>query len=169
MGFVLFRVDDRLIHGQVTVAWGAWLSPDLIVLANDEVAETEWKREMYSSTDSMGVRIRIVPVDAFTAEASAGQWEDVRTLVVVESPRDLLRLVKAGVRVEEANIGGMHFADGKREVLPFVYVDESDVQAMGELIGLGVKLEARDVPQAAPADVWALIGRHAEREEGTGA
>ena len=166
---MLFRVDDRLIHGQVTVAWGAWLSPDLIVLANDEVAETEWKREMYSSTDSMGARIRIVHVDAFTAEASAGQWEDVRTLVVVESPRDLLRLVKAGVRVGEANIGGMHFADGKREVLPFVYVDESDVQAMGELVALGVKLEARDVPPATPADVWALIGRHTEHEEGTGA
>lgn len=157
MAFVLFRVDDRLIHGQVTVAWGAWLSPDRIVLVSDDVAHTEWKRDMYSTTDSMGVLISIVSVDEFTAAASGKRWADERVLVVVESPSDLLRLVRAGVSVGEANIGGLHYADGKREILPYVYVDDADVEAMKELTALGTTLEARDVPQTASIDIWKLL------------
>ncbi len=157
MPFVLFRIDDRLIHGQVTVAWGAWLSPDRIVLVNDDVAQTEWKRDMYSTTDSMGVAISIVSVDEFTAAALEERWVEERVLVVVESPSDLLRLVRAGVAVGEANIGGLHYADGKREILPYVCVDDADIEAMRELTALGTTLEARDVPQTASIDIWKLL------------
>ncbi|MCH6547189.1 MAG: PTS sugar transporter subunit IIB, partial [Gemmatimonadetes bacterium] len=43
----LVRVDDRLIHGQVVVGWGRELQPDLVVLANDEVAANDWEQELY--------------------------------------------------------------------------------------------------------------------------
>lgn len=165
MAFVLFRIDDRLIHGQVTVAWGMWLAPDRIVLVNDDVARTEWKRDMYSTTDSMGVAISIVSVEEFAAAASEKRWDDERALVVVESPSDLLRIARAGVPVSEANVGGMHFAEGKREILPYVYVDDADVEAMRELRELGTKLEARDVPQTASLDIWRLVGGGFCKEE----
>ncbi len=48
-------------------------------------------------------------------------------------------------------------AAGKRELLPYVYVDDDDVAALTELDTLGVRLEARDVPQARPVDVAALL------------
>jgi mannose/fructose/N-acetylgalactosamine-specific phosphotransferase system component IIB len=154
---VLFRVDDRLIHGQVTVAWGAWLSPDRIVLVNDDVAGTEWKREMYSATDSMGVAVSILSIAEFVSASTEGRWKNERVLTVVEGPRDLLELVRAGVNVEEANIGGMHHAEGKRELLPYVYADETDVATLRELSGLGVRLDARDVPQARSVDLSKLL------------
>ncbi len=158
MSLELVRVDDRLIHGQVTVAWGSWLSPDRIVLANDEVAASPWRREMYSSTDSMGVAVTVVAVDEFVGCMSDGVWDDERVLLVVESPADLLRVVRGGVAVPDANIGGMHHAPGKRELLPYLYVNDDDVRALRELESLGVRLEARDVPQARPVDVGALLG-----------
>ena len=42
MNLVLARIDDRFIHGQVTVGWGLRLRPDLILLANDEL-KVVWK------------------------------------------------------------------------------------------------------------------------------
>lgn len=159
MPVVLFRVDDRLIHGQVTVAWGAWLSPDRIVLVNDDVAVTDWKRDMYSTTDSMGVSISILSVTEFVSASSEGRWEEERVMVVVETPADLLRIVKAGVRVPDANVGGMHHSEGKRELLDYVYVDETDAAALRELIALGTALEARDVPQSRSVDLAEILGR----------
>ena len=38
MSIVLYRVDDRLIHGQVVVGWGQPLDIGFIVLVDDEVA-----------------------------------------------------------------------------------------------------------------------------------
>ena len=155
--FELIRIDDRLIHGQVTVAWGSFLSPDRIVLANDEVAKCDWRCGLYEETDAMGVAVSIHSIDEFTEKLASGEWRDERVLLVVESPADLLRLMKAGLEVSEANVGGMHHTDGKRELLPYMFVDDGDVAALKEILARGTRLEARDVPQAQSQDVSALL------------
>src|SRR4051812_23393445 len=43
----LYRIDDRLIHGQVVVGWGRPLDIRFIVLVDDEVAASEWEQELY--------------------------------------------------------------------------------------------------------------------------
>ena len=43
----IYRIDDRLIHGQVVVGWGRPLDIGFIVLVDDEVAASEWEQELY--------------------------------------------------------------------------------------------------------------------------
>jgi PTS system mannose-specific IIB component len=157
MPFVLVRIDDRLIHGQVTVAWGAALSPDSIVLVNDEVACCDWRCDLYEETDAMGVRVAIKTRDEFIKALAEDAWEDERAFLIVETPADLLALIEGGLRVPSANVGGMHHAAGKRELLPYVFVDDGDIAAMKEIMAKGTKLEARDVPQAQPQDLAVLL------------
>lgn len=154
---ILVRIDDRLIHGQVTVAWGTWLETDRIVLVNDDVARTPWKRDLYAATDSLGAAISVLTIDGFLERLACNAWEKERTVVVVESPRDLAALIRGGLSIDRANVGGMHHAPGKRELLPYVYVDDDDLTAMREILGRGVGLEARDVPQAAPVDIGDML------------
>ncbi|MBL8958762.1 MAG: PTS sugar transporter subunit IIB, partial [Gemmatimonadetes bacterium] len=47
MGVEIFRVDDRLIHGQVVVGWGQPLDVRAIVLVDDEVAASQWEQDLY--------------------------------------------------------------------------------------------------------------------------
>ena len=47
MTLVLYRIDDRLIHGQVVVGWGQPLDLRFIVLVDDEVASSDWEQELY--------------------------------------------------------------------------------------------------------------------------
>lgn len=157
MSFVLVRVDDRLIHGQVTVAWGASLSPDHIILVNDEVADCDWRCDLYSDTDAMGIRVSIVSIEGFSDGLREGIWESDSAFLIIESPADLLKLVRSGLEIAEANVGGMHHATGKRELLPYVFVNDEDVKAMRELMAGGVRLTARDVPQAQPQDLAVLL------------
>ena len=35
----LFRLDDRLIHGQVVIGWGIKLNPDKYVIIDDDIEE----------------------------------------------------------------------------------------------------------------------------------
>jgi mannose/fructose/N-acetylgalactosamine-specific phosphotransferase system component IIB len=155
--FLLVRVDDRLVHGQVSVAWGGWLDADRIILANDAVAASEWERAMYSEGDALGAAISVTSLSDFARAAAEGRWRDERVIVVVGSLADLLELLRLGVEVPEANVGGLHFSEGKREVLPYLYVDDEDVATMREIAGFGTRLVARDVPQAQAVDVLALI------------
>jgi mannose/fructose/N-acetylgalactosamine-specific phosphotransferase system component IIB len=82
MPFVLVRVDDRLIHGQVTVAWGASLSPECIVLVNDEICCCDWRCALYADGDSMGVPVSVVTREGFAEGLKAGEWDDVRAFVI---------------------------------------------------------------------------------------
>ena len=43
----LYRIDDRLIHGQVVVGWGQPLNIRLIVLVDDDVACCDWEQDLY--------------------------------------------------------------------------------------------------------------------------
>src|SRR6188474_3669895 len=43
----LYRIDDRLIHGQVVVGWGQPLDLRFVVLVDDEVAGSDWEQELY--------------------------------------------------------------------------------------------------------------------------
>jgi PTS system N-acetylgalactosamine-specific IIB component len=158
VAFVLVRIDDRLVHGQVSVAWGTWLECDRIILVNDEVARTPWKRDLYVGSDSMGTALSVLSGEDFLRDLEADAWAAERVIVVAESPRDVVGLLRGGLRVEEVNVGGMHHAPGKREILPYVYVDDEDVSAMREIVDLGARLVARDVPQAPSVDVGKLLG-----------
>lgn len=153
------RIDDRLIHGQVTVAWGAWLEPTEIVLVNEEVANTEWKRELYSTTDTLGSAVSVVTIEEFLTGLREARWDREKALVVVETPSDLREMTRGGLSLPSANVGGMHFSEGKREILPYVYVDDDDVMAMLDLIDSGVRLEAQDVPQTQPVDLEPALRR----------
>jgi PTS system mannose-specific IIB component/fructoselysine and glucoselysine-specific PTS system IIB component len=47
MSIVLFRVDERLIHGQVVVGWGERLHIQQIVVVDDQLRESPWEQELY--------------------------------------------------------------------------------------------------------------------------
>jgi PTS system mannose-specific IIB component/fructoselysine and glucoselysine-specific PTS system IIB component len=45
MSLVLYRIDDRLIHGQVVIGWGRPLDVGFIALVDDQVAASDWEQD----------------------------------------------------------------------------------------------------------------------------
>ena len=158
MPIVLVRIDDRLIHGQVSIGWGPTLRPDHIVLLDDSVADNPWEIELYAAAAPEGATVEAAPVA--TAAVRWREWcEDPRRLLVLtRSPRAVCALAQAGVRLGALNVGGMHFSAGKREVLPYVFVDDSDCEDLRALDAVGVMIEARDLPGNPGRDLVRLLG-----------
>jgi len=142
----LARIDDRLIHGQVTVGWAGHLKPDRIVLVNDEVAADEFENELYRAAVPPGIELSILSVSDALRGFEKLRGSDEKVILLVGSPRDMLRLVEGGARVDEVNLGGLHFEEGKRKLLPYLYVNGEDENDLRELIRRGVHLYCCDVP-----------------------
>jgi PTS system mannose-specific IIB component/fructoselysine and glucoselysine-specific PTS system IIB component len=147
MSWLLHRVDDRLIHGQVVVAWGQRLNPQRIWVVDDCVAASDWERELLESS-APGIVVRVCGV----AVAAAG-WEAERdaaggAFLLVRDLATALRLVEAGARVTRFTLGGLHYAPGKEKVNEYVYLDAADRAAARALIARGIALEVQDVPAA---------------------
>lgn len=146
MPVALARIDDRLIHGQVTVGWGAQLQPDLILLANNTIAADPWQSRVYASSVPPEIGVAILTVHAAAARLADAELSGERILLLTGSPGEMAELVRLGAPVSRVNVGGLHFSAGKQEMLPFVYVDRQDLKALGRLLEMGVVLAAQQVP-----------------------
>ena len=143
---ILTRIDDRLIHGQVTVGWGDLLKPDRIILANDEVASNEWEQELYRTAVPSEIEVCVTSIEGAAAMLLEEEDNEKRTILLVDSPQDVLRLLHSGAHIEKVNVGGLHFREGRHPLLPFVYVDEDDLNALKTLCQHGICVECQDVP-----------------------
>ena len=147
MSWLLHRVDDRLIHGQVVVAWGNRLSPQRIWVVDDAVAASDWERELLESS-APDVVVRVVSV----AEAAA-HWIVERdatggAFLLVRDLQTALRLVEAGAEIASLNLGGLHYAPGKDKISEYIYLNEADRVAARALHSRQVELRVQDVPAA---------------------
>jgi mannose/fructose/N-acetylgalactosamine-specific phosphotransferase system component IIB len=150
MSIVLYRIDDRLIHGQVVVGWGQPLQVGFIVLVDDTVRASEWEQDLYR----MGVPPHIAVVFASTAEAAERlpEWEaDPRAGIVLAGNIDTLAALAAlSRRVKRINLGGIHHQPGRSERLRYVYLSDAEAAQLRKLAADGIAITAQDVPSARP-------------------
>lgn len=157
MAIVLVRIDDRLIHGQVIVGWAHVLHPDRIVLINDDIANTSWQREVYEAAVPSEMGLSILGIDEAVDVIAEGTFDTEKIVLIVESPQNALALFRKGLDIKSVNVGGLHHTEGKRRLLPYVFVTNQDVDAFKELMAMGVEVECRDVPTAKKVDMRNLL------------
>jgi len=145
---VLFRVDDRLIHGQVVLGWGTVLKPDRIILADDLVASNEWERDLYAAAAPPEIKVSILALTEAAAQLKAGVFEGEKVILLVKHPKNVLSLMDLGLPVSEVNVGGIHYREGREKVLENVYLDAEERSIMRELVKRGVALDGRALPSS---------------------
>ena len=152
---LLTRIDARLIHGQVATQWSGVLGANLLLVANDAVANDQFRQGLMNMAAPSYAQTRYFSVQKtidIIGKASPAQ----KIFIICENPTDVLRLVEGGVPIKKVNIGNMHMAEGKRQVATSVAVDDKDVEAFTKLRDLGVELEIQRVPTTAPEDISKL-------------
>lgn len=143
---LLTRIDNRLVHGQVGVTWTKTLGANLLLVANDEVANDPLEQKLMKSTaESSGAGIRFFTLEK-TIQIISKAADRQKIFIVVKTPGDVLKLVEGGVPIKEVNVGNMHFAPGKVEVTKKVYVDQQDKDDLMGLVNKGVNVYIQDVP-----------------------
>ncbi len=158
MPILLYRVDDRLIHGQVVVGWGAQLDLGYIAVVDDDIAQSDWEKDLFRAGLPDSIEGRFLTVDE--AVEVIPKWREAkeRGIVLTRDIANMRRLAESGVlEGEEINIGGLHDAPGRRRVLPYVFLSDQDRSELVRLGRLGVRVTARDVPGARAVDLDQLL------------
>ncbi len=155
MSWTLHRIDDRLIHGQVLVAWGGRLSPARMWIADDAVAASDWERQLFLDA-APGIEVRVVPVAEAAAAHAAEAVAPGGAFLLVRDLASARRLVEAGAKVATLNVGGIHYAPGRQKVHDYVYLDDADRANARALLAAGVRLEVQDVPASKPQSLEGL-------------
>ena len=147
MSVELFRIDDRLIHGQVVVGWGQTLGVTFLVLVDDEVRASEWEQELYRMGVPHEVSVTFASVEEAAARLASWQRDEHRGIVLTGDVGTMARLCAAtGTAVRKVNVGGVHYRDGRKERLRYVYLNDAEAETLRALASAGVEVTAQDVP-----------------------
>ena len=158
MSVALYRIDDRLIHGQVVVGWGQPLDIGFIVLVDDNVATCDWEQDLYR----MGVppEMELIFCDVGGAvKQHASFASDARRGIIVTPDIDTMQRFVEGVgTIREVNVGGIHHRAGRTQKMRYVFLATDEEAQIRHLIESGVKVTAQDVPTARPVPMSEVLG-----------
>ena len=112
-----FRVDNRLVHGQVIEGWLPYVAARHLIVANDAMSADLLQQQIVSLAVPEQVAIHFVPVAALLETlACCGE----SSLVLFADCQDARRALESGVDIRALNIGNLHYAPGKIQVFPHV-------------------------------------------------
>jgi PTS system mannose-specific IIB component/fructoselysine and glucoselysine-specific PTS system IIB component len=152
VSIALYRLDDRLIHGQVVVGWGQPLACAFIVLVDDEVRASDWEQDLYRMGVPDSVEVVFASVDEAAGRLAA--WEsDPRVGILLVGDIDTAVQLAARAPLRRLNIGGLHHRPGRVERLRYVYLSPDEAGKLRALAASGVEISAQDVPTARPVPI----------------
>jgi len=154
----LYRIDDRLIHGQVVVGWGQPLDIRLIILVDDEVACCDWEQDLYRIGVPPEMELRFADV-ATAVRDHMSYASDPRHAIILTGNVETMRALIAGVNaIRAVNVGGLHHRPGRAQKLRYVFLSPDEERELRELIAGGVKVTAQDVPAARGVPMEEVLG-----------
>jgi mannose/fructose/N-acetylgalactosamine-specific phosphotransferase system component IIB len=158
VSIVLQRVDERLIHGQVVIGWGGHLRPGRYLVIDDELAASDWEQELYAlgAGDSEAV---FTTVDEARRQLETWRADPMKSILLTRDIATMMRLAAGGMlRDTSVNLGGIHHGPNRVEVLTYLHLAPEDRDDLQALAAEGVKISARDLPDAHKVSLQALVG-----------
>jgi len=155
----LVRIDDRLVHGQVVEGWLKAQKITHVVVASDTVAADETQKALYFLAIPYGTTLECLSLADAAAAWHSKAWQKGRVLVLGSGPQDVLMLIQKGADVKSINVGGMHYKEGRIQMLKAVSLNDQDVAVFKTLAAKGIVLEARPLPLDEPLDLTPYLDR----------
>lgn len=158
MGVIQYRLDGRMLHGQVR-HFASNLSIDYFVVVNEETANDDTQVMLLELAALNGDVEVLSPEDAFDV-LDSGELDDYRVMVVFKTIYDVEELKKLGYdEMEKVVISGMfqNKEGTKEQFAPSLFCDDKDKAAIKYLLDNGVVLTHQISPEYAEKQVKDLV------------
>lgn len=159
MSINVFRIDDRLIHGQVVTAWMNYADAQQVIVVDDKVAADAFQQTLLKMTTPKNILLKILSVNE--AQVELQDEIKLRTIVIVRGPEQANAILFNNKVVNEINIGNMNMRTGKQRILDNLWLNDDEYKAMLDLIKKHIHLEYRTLPNDVPHDVDELLKGYA--------
>lgn len=159
----LFRIDERLIHGQIAMKWTRHFGIDRIIVANDKAAENTLVQNSLKMAAPEQVKVAIVGINKTIEMLKDPRGEQHRILILVDNPFDAEKLITEFKQIKEINVGN-YGRIGEEKVLRTrkrysrnVYCNEEEVECFCKIIERGIHCYYQVVPDESAIEMKDLL------------
>lgn len=144
-----FRIDNRLVHGQVIETWLPYLEATRLLVVNDAIAQDKLQQSIMSMAIPDSVEIEFLLL--LNLGLALNSVEHENTLVLFANCQDARKTFEmGGASFTVLNVGNLHYGPGKKQICVHVAVSEDDASCLCYLREHGVELDFRSVPNDSP-------------------
>lgn len=147
---IWFRIDNRLVHGQVIEAWLPYTKASILAIANDDVANEELRQQIMLMAVPSRVRAEFLHVADLPAFVMQQHKLKNNVLVLLANCQDARRAFEMGVPINCCNVGNLHYAKGKRQLCSHVALSADDEECLRYFESQNVELDFRCIPADQP-------------------
>lgn len=159
-----FRIDERLIHGQVVIKWSRHTGVDRIIVANDLAAGSEMMQKALMMAAPRHIKTVIKTVTEAIELLKDPRAEALKILLLVDSPEDALKIVKNVEGIPFLNIGNYGRVAKEKPGKPRksyglnIYVDDEEYEVFKEILAMGIKCVYQTIPEEPVEELANLLG-----------
>jgi PTS system mannose-specific IIB component len=155
------RIDNRLIHGQVTVTWVGAVGANRLIVTNDQVAKDPIQKMLLPQA-ARGVPTLVLSIDDALKYAASEQGKREKIMVIAKLPSDGLRLVLGGLQPVEVNVGNQAPTPGTKfkMVTHSIAVTSEDAATYRQIDEAGKKLTSRMMPSDRSPDFLTTLTKN---------
>jgi len=133
--------------------WSKALRFNQIVIADDGVAADPFISKVLRLAAPPGIEVLTFDVRTAAEYLDNETKPGVSTLVLVKTPQAALELLELGVQFKELNVGGMGAGPGRKPLYKNISAGPKELEAFRAIIGKGVQVIVRIVPEDRPVDL----------------
>ncbi len=149
----VFRVDNRLVHGQIIEAWLPYTGAEHVFVAQDALAQDILQQEIMSLAMPQRVQMHFVSVEKVLSLLAAYP----KSFVLFENLHDLQRCLQGAtdsMAFAYLNIGNLHDAShadshngalAKKHIAPHIFVTDAEWKIL-ERLNQQYDLDFRSIP-----------------------
>jgi len=145
------RVDDRLIHGQIVQAWLPVLKIQEIAVVSDEIQDDKTRKSLMRLSVPQNYQLKIF--NRKDAVDYLKEDTDKSIMVLCNNTDEARSLAENGIEIKDINIGGMHYANGKTEIIKNIFTDEKDNKNLKFFVNKNTDIDTRIVPTEERKDI----------------
>jgi mannose/fructose/N-acetylgalactosamine-specific phosphotransferase system component IIB len=124
----LIRIDDRLIHGQVTTAWLRIYDANKIIISNERVATSPVYKNIFSIATVPGKDILLLTPEKTADYIKASDLNET-FFIITPTPVDVVALMDNGIDVKKINVGGLQGRPNTKKLAKVVYATPEEEKA----------------------------------------
>lgn len=155
----LIRIDDRLIHGQVSTGWSKELKISKIIVINDKISKDKIRTQLLKQVSPPGITSHVVNIEKFIKVYNNPQYNKEKVLLLFTNPTDIIKIINKGVNIKSINIGGMSFKKDKQQITDSISVNKKDIKSFYKLHKMNIELEIRKVPNDKKINIIEILNK----------
>jgi len=155
--YLLFRIDSRLVHGQVCTAWIPEKGIKRVVIIHDEYAQDSFLCDLYQMTVPSGVKC-----DTMTTEEAVRQWQEDQfgnqnTIVIFQIPEHAMTAYDAGIQFEKIQVATLAGTKDSICVYKQVNISPERGRLFLEMSGSGIDVYCQMFPSESMVSLESLL------------